>query len=191
MKIMSYNVMSGGFDSYSSDFKITTRVDNLKKIITRTGADIVSLVDTFKWDEIYSIDKLKEMFGYSNAYCINLDDQRLRKIGHNNGITVFSGIDNVSFETISLRTRNCVKTTVKINEVEYDIFSLYLDDLSEDVRLEQIGHLVHYFEKNKPTVIVGDLNTINPKDSSKSLQRINDFLKNNPKFETFRKQLKI
>ncbi len=181
--------MSGGFNNYSYDLIAPTRLNSLKQVLSKVKADLVSLIDTFRWDEIYTEDELKKMFRYKYVHCINLNDKRLKKIGHNNGITVLSNIEGVSFETIDLKTRNCVKTTLELKGVEYDIYSLYLDDLSEDVRLNQINQLAKNFKQNKPTIIIGDLNTISPKDSRESMQRVSAFLKDNHKYEAFKAQL--
>lgn len=181
--------MSGAFDNYPHDLKLPSRLRKLKQVVSLAKADVVSFVDTFKWDKLYKTDEIKDMFGYRFAYCINLNDNRLRKIGHNNGITVLSNVEETNFQTLDLKTRRCVKTSISVNSVECDIFCVYLDDLSEDVRVSQVEQLLRYVSSDKPSIVVGDLNSFSPKDVVRTKQRIDDFLKSNRKHEKYRKQL--
>lgn len=189
MKILSYNVMSGGFDGYDYETKVPPRLELIRKIVKQSSAEIVSLVDSFRWEELYSNKQLKGIFGYKHAYCINLGDARLKKLGHNNGITVLSNLAETKFKTINLKTRECVLTEVATNDFKLKVYSLYLDDLSEDTRLEQISALSQYLNNTAPSIIVGDLNTFSPRDVSKNQQRIAGFLRRNPKFTDLKGQL--
>ena len=181
--------MSGGFDEYSYELVEPSRLENLKKVLKQTEADIVSLVDTFRWDEIYNEQKLKGMLGYNHVYCANLNDDRLRGIGHNNGITVLSNVESTKFKTIDLKTRICVRTSITINSTDVHIYSLYLDDLSEDTRLDQIFELSKYIEAEVPSIIVGDLNTFSSKDVVSTKRNIENLLIQKPQYEVLRDQL--
>lgn len=93
MRIASYNVMSGGFNGYEHDTSLPQRLTELQTAVSELDADVIGLVDTFRWDEIYSPGDLKNIFGYKYAVCINLNDQRLREKGHNNGLTLLSNTE--------------------------------------------------------------------------------------------------
>ena len=179
MKIASYNILSGGFNSYGYESSLPERLELLKKAIGIINADFIGLIDTFRWDALYSISQLSELFGYKKAYCINLNDIRLKEKGHNNGITVLTNLPVDQFKTITLETRDAIKTTLQINNNELDIFTVYLDDLSEDVRVKQTRTLLKYVDQTKPTIIMGDLNTISLGDIKKLTPLIDKFAANN------------
>jgi endonuclease/exonuclease/phosphatase family metal-dependent hydrolase len=71
-----------------------------------------------------------------------------------------------NFEKIRLFNRNAIKTEVVFEGKLVDIFSIYLDDMSEDIRLEQIKSLFKLINKNKPTIFMGDLNTMDIDDKA-------------------------
>jgi endonuclease/exonuclease/phosphatase family metal-dependent hydrolase len=160
MEILSYNIMSGGFSSYSSKAEKPERLEMLVKTLKEINADFVSLVDTHRWYEIFTPDDLKKIFEYEFVYSIKLDDQRLIDLGHDNGITVMTRLPVEKFETVRLFTRNVVKTRVE----GIDIFSTYLDDLNEDTRIGQVKALLDLVDKDRKTIITGDLNTFDESD---------------------------
>ena len=180
MRFASYNIMSGGFSSYSYDTPRPERLELIKKAVSMFHADLVSLVDTFRWDEIFSADEIASMFGYKNAYCINLNDDRLRKKGHNNGITVMSNLGGTQFETISLGSRDAVRTSINIEGKHLDIYSIYLDDLSEDSRLLQLSQLLGQIRPGNTSVLMGDFNTLSKNDLPQTDPQINNFYAKNP-----------
>lgn len=188
MKILSYNIMSGGFSGYDYSVEYPQRLDVIKKVVATAGADIVSLIDTFRWDEIYTNDEIAKIFGYKNAYCINLNDERLRKLGHNNGITILSNLDDINFKTVSLGSRDCAQSEFFHNGQKIKLFSLYLDDLSENVRVDQLNNLGKHLGDKLKVIIMGDLNTISPRDSEETKKRINKFITKNPKFSFLKNQ---
>lgn len=180
MKIASYNTLSGGFNSYNYESPAPERLKLLKKAIRIIDADLVGLIDTFRWDTLYSNGQLTQIFGYKNAYCINLDDERLKKKGHSTGITVLTNLPVESFETISLETRNAIKTDVRINNNRLDIFTVYLDDLNEDTRIGQIDTLLSQIRQDSSTIIMGDLNTLSPNEATGLTPLINKFFAEHP-----------
>ncbi|OGK11470.1 hypothetical protein A2954_06370 [Candidatus Roizmanbacteria bacterium RIFCSPLOWO2_01_FULL_37_12] len=180
MKIASYNILSGGFNSYSYDSSSPERLSMLKTAIKEINADFIGLIDTFRWDKLYNNDQLAGMFSYKKAYCINLNDNRLKKKGHNNGITVLTNLPVLKFDTITIQTRDAIKTTLKINESEMDIFTVYFDDLSEDTRRSQAQALLTYITLNRPTVVMGDYNTMDIEDIPKANPLIDALGKENP-----------
>lgn len=180
MKIASYNVLSGGFDKYDSDSTEPTRFNLLKQAIKTIKADFIGLIDTAKWDSLYTNSELAELFGYKSAYCINLEDERLKKIHHNNGITVLTNLEVKKYETINLETRDAIKTSVLIDDVLVDIYSVYLDDLSEDTRVIQVQNLMEYIDLTTPSIVMGDLNTLKKTDLVMLNPLIDKFFENNP-----------
>lgn len=187
MKIASYNILSGGFNAYSYDSSSPERLDLLKKAIRKINADFIGLIDTFRWDRLYDNRELSKLFSYKYAYCINLNDSRLKKKGHNNGTTVLTNLPVEHFETITIETRDAIKTTVQINKNKLDIFTVYLDDLSEDTRIKQTQALLKYIDRGRPTIVMGDLNTLSIKDISKAKSHIDKFADENPQlFENMR-----
>jgi len=164
MKVASYNVMSGGFNSYNYEDKKPQRLNLLVEAVKQLNADFVSLIDTFRWDDIYSENDLKSLFGYKHVFCINLEDSRLQKLGHNTGITVMTNEKVVEIQKIRLNTRNGIKSTISKNDKKVDLFSIYLDDLLEETRIGQIKALLPLIDKKHPTILMGDWNTLMQKD---------------------------
>src|SRR5688500_17551505 len=109
MKFASYNIMSGGFSAYSYERSEPERLPQLQALLSRLNADVVGLVDTFRWDEIYSEEQLRQLFGYQYVACINLNDDRLRKSGHNNGLALFSRVPWQSCVAVRIKTRDALK----------------------------------------------------------------------------------
>lgn len=159
MKVLSYNIMSGGFNSYSSKTDIPQRIDLLKKVIADIDADFVGLIDTFRWKEVFTQSDLRKHFGYENVFCIDMDDTRVDK---RVGLTVLSKFE-MKCEMLRVHNRNCIKSTINGDERKYTIFTVYLDDLSEDTRLQEAESLLSQITRNN-TIIIGDLNTFSKSD---------------------------
>jgi endonuclease/exonuclease/phosphatase family metal-dependent hydrolase len=179
MKIASYNILSGGFNSYNYESSSPERLDLLKKVVRKINADFIGLIDTFRWDSLYSNNQLARMFSYKKAYCINLNDGRLKKKGHNNGITVLTNLPVHKFETITINNRDAIKTIVQTSKSSVDIFTVYLDDLSENTRIKQIRVLLKNINQERPTIVMGDLNTFGLNDVPKINSLIDKFARDN------------
>ncbi|MFA6072425.1 MAG: endonuclease/exonuclease/phosphatase family protein [Janthinobacterium sp.] len=180
MKIASYNIMSGGFNSYNNSDNKPQRLNLIVKAVNNLDADFVSLIDTFRWDELFSVDELKSLFKYKHVYCINLEDDRLQKLGHNNGITILTNCDVDRFETVRLFNRNAIKTTLNSLENKINMYSVYLDDLSEDTRVKQVDSLIQSIDSTVPAVVMGDFNTFSIVDVPKVTQIVNIMMTANP-----------
>ena len=151
--------MSGGFNSYSSEADAPERLNLLKKVIADIDADFVGLIDTFRWKEVFTPSDLRKHFGYKNVFCIDMNDARVdKKIG----LTVLSRF-NIQCKQLRIYNRNCIKSTIERKGNEYTIFTVYLDDLSEDTRLHEVESLLSQVTR-KNTVIMGDLNTFAKSD---------------------------
>ena len=182
MKIMSYNILSGGFESYKDESPVPQRLDKLRAAVAEINADVVSFIDTYRWDEVMSEDKLKALFDYPHVYSVQLEDGRLALKGHDNGITVMCK-NEVIFEKIRLHNRNAIKSRIKNGDSDIELFSTYLDDESEEVRKKEVGELFKITDINKPTIIMGDLNTIDKGDLSQSTSDLMHLLANFPKLK--------
>ena len=182
MKLLSWNIASGGFKNYSYDLQTPERLSNIIDVVKNSHADFVSLIDTFRWDTYFTTKELSKLFGYTHVFCINLNDERLIQLGHNNGITVLTNLDNPLFSTIQIAGRNVVKTHFG-NDMDIDIFSVYLDDLSENTRLEQISALEMEVTNPHRTIITGDLNTIANEDVKKTKVLLKGFFDNFPQLQ--------
>jgi endonuclease/exonuclease/phosphatase family metal-dependent hydrolase len=163
-RLVEWNIQCGGFEGYDQKTEAPRYLAEIQSGIKRLHVPFISLIDTYRWDQLYTPKDLQTMFGYSHAYCINLEDDRLKDLGHNNGITVLSNLDVEHFETIRIETRNAVKTTVNVNGGPLDIFSVYLDDVHEKTRLEQMRAILAHVKPNRKTLITGDFNCISDRD---------------------------
>lgn len=163
-RLAEWNIQSGGFEGYDPKPEAPRYLSEIQAGIKRLHAPFVALIDTYRWDHLYTPTDLRTMFGYTHAYCVNLEDNRLESLGHNNGITVLSNLDVEHFETIRIETRNAVKTTLNINGGLLDVLNVYLDDVREKTRLEQIRALLQHVIPNRRTVIMGDFNCISDCD---------------------------
>lgn len=186
MKILSWNIMSGGFSSYDSLAKTPERLDLLVSTLKSINADFVSLVDTHRWTEVFTSEDLKKMFGYENVYMVKLEDERLKIKGHDNGVTVLTRLPVTKFETIRIFSRNAIKTSLE----GLDVFTTYLDDLSEDTRLAQSDSLLNQITAGTPTIITGDLNTIDEVDVEEAKRQIETMLIEHPEAKAIEPILK-
>jgi len=175
MKVLSYNVMNGGYNSYSSKANTPERLDLLKKVITDIDADFIGLIDTFRWKEVFTPNDLRKHFGYRNVFCIDMDDTRVDK---RIGLTVLSKFD-MQCKQLRIYNRNCIKSTINRKGYEYTIFTAYLDDLSEDTRLLEIKSLLSQITR-KNTVIMGDLNTFTKSDLEHIPKDVQNYFRKEP-----------
>lgn len=167
--------MSGGFNDYA-----TTGLSALQTAIKKLNADIIGLVDTYRWDTLYTQAQLAKLFDYKFAYCIALNDKRLQQLGHDNGITLLSNIP-VQPRTVRLATRNAIIAQVQHGTTPpFNMAVVYLDDLSEATRLQQLQALRALIDLDQPLMIMGDLNTIARRDINHSNILIGTFYRRNP-----------
>ena len=180
MKIASYNIMSGGFDGYDTRSQEPQRLSGLQTAIRELDADAIGLVDTFRWDSLFSTEDLRRLFGYAYAFCVNLNDDRLREKGHNNGLTLLSNIPPTDVHTIRIATRDALVAHLPSG---LTLVLAYLDDLSEDTRLAQVTALSPFLDTEEPTIVMGDLNTIKRRDVPDVRVALEGFYAANPDIE--------
>ena len=174
--IASYNIASGGFEKYSYDLDVPTSLEQINTAVKIINADFISLIDTFRWEEKITNEQLIRMFNYRFAHSVNLQDERLIGIGHNNGITILTNLNVIESKPIFIHTRNCIRTVVEVENKKLQIFSTYLDDKSEETRLKQTEELLKHVDPDLPTTILGDLNTTDPKNSADTKKGMDRFL---------------
>jgi endonuclease/exonuclease/phosphatase family metal-dependent hydrolase len=168
MRIATYNIMSGGFDSYTSTSRRPERLQQLKKVVALLNADFIALIDTFRWADELSLEFIRTEFDYQYVYSINMDDDR---VDNRIGLTILSK-EPFKAETLRIHNRNCIKATFRQGTSTYTIYTTYLDDLSEDTRLLQIKPLILDTPSDK-TIILGDLNTFSRIDGTFSPPHLN------------------
>lgn len=171
--------MSGGFDDYKTTSAIPQRLPLLQEAIKNLDADIIGLIDTFRWDEIYTEAQLKELFGYKYAYCINLNDERLKQLGHNNGLTILSNLEMRPY-TVRLDTRDAIVARIQGVSTTFNLVIAYLDDISENARLKQVQTLHSLVDFAEPLVLMGDLNSIRDTERTQVEAAFGEFMKQNP-----------
>ncbi|MDC0449069.1 hypothetical protein OAL67_00480 [bacterium] len=154
-KLLSYNIMSGCFESYELTSKLTNRFDLLKDALKQINADYVGLCDAFRWKDTFSPEELKQAFGYKHILHVDMEDSRVEK---EVGVAVMTNLDVKEFNVIRAFNRNYIETVLE----GLNIYTCYLDDLSEDTRLKEINSLLE--QVKKPAIIHGDLNTFTKSD---------------------------
>ncbi len=165
MKIAAYNILAGGFNDYGSPAEKPERLALLQPAIQEIDADIIGLSDTFRWVNVFIEQDVKELFGYEYVSFINMNDVRVDK---RIGVAVLSRIPVKYFETVRLATRDCIKAVVSIESKSIALYTAYLDDLAESVRVEQVqvllGHIVEDKKQGIESIVMGDLNMLAPVD---------------------------
>lgn len=169
LRVAAYNILAGGFKDYSYELPSPERLGLLQEAISSLDADVVGLVDTFRWEEIYPQEKLRQLFGYQYAKVINLEDERLVQKGHNNGVGLLSNITVKKSRILKIHNRNALLSTLNIHGSLVDVGVVYLDDLSEDVRLQQIQSLVSQLNSERPVILMGDFNTMDKRELKRSM----------------------
>lgn len=163
MTIATYNVMGGGFIGYNWKADRPERLPQLQRAIRQFDAHFVGLIDTFRWRDTFTPEQIADLFGYPGVYAIPLGDRRLLHDGCDNGIVTLTSVAGVRFDTVRLATRDCVKAVVPHPGGPITIFTVYLDDISWEIRMEQIGALLRQIPGSR-TVIMGDMNTVHLHD---------------------------
>lgn len=180
MKVATYNIMNGGFYGCGPAGNKPERLELLKEAIASLQADFVGLIDIFRWKDIFTPKELKETFGFKESFHIDMNDTRVDK---QVGVACLSNLPIKRFQSLRLKNRNCIKAEIDCGGQTLNIFTVYLDDLSEETRLEQTKALLKQ-AGTEYTVIMGDLNTLRPEDVSQSKLNWENFLKAHPDFKT-------
>jgi exodeoxyribonuclease-3 len=145
MRIASYNLWNGAGNTYS----------RLADFANKQQFDVLCLQEVNEWQNS-NFARLKDFAdraGYTDY-----------EFGNSN-----SAYKLASFSTVPITKRTvhvegfwhcAVETHVELDGRELVIVNLHLDPWKEDPRLREIRRLLELIDVSKPTVIVGDLNSI-------------------------------
>ena len=163
MKVATWNIKAGRFEGYDHEARNPQRMEKLREGVRKIGAEVIALVDTFGWNDRFSNEKLQYQFGYGYAINVPLEDNRMRKDGSDRqvGVALLSNLPVLSAEPIRLYSRNAVHALVAPpDEDPVDVYGVYLDDLSENMRLAQFSDLLEITGTPERSVIAGDFNSL-------------------------------
>jgi endonuclease/exonuclease/phosphatase family metal-dependent hydrolase len=168
LKIMSWNIKSGGFESYNPGLEAPARETKIQAFVNDThynrGVEAVSLTDALLWDEVYGGDQgIASHLGYGEARFQPLNDERLnREAGSGIGLVFATDARIEQSRALDLESRQGLNAILDVGKYGLQIATVYLDDLYQDVREKQIRALANDLEKDIPTIIVGDFNMLRP-----------------------------
>lgn len=169
IEMMTWNINAGGFDDYTADQSIPGREAAITDFISnkhRHGVSAVCLSDAYRWGDQYRDqntpgDGIARHLGYKYARFVDFQDERLTADA-GAGIGVAFATDHKIEQTreLDLITRQGMGVIIDIGRSGLQIANVYLDDLSEDLRIKQLSSLVNELEPDMPTIITGDLNAL-------------------------------
>lgn len=166
--MLSWNIWRGGFDRYNSAQVKPEREKAIKNFIegqhTANGLNTVFLSDAYRWGELYGDDKgIAQHLGYRNAIFMPLNDTRIEAlIGSGAGNVFATDLTIEHLRILDLGTRQGLAVILRGSAHSLQIAAIHLDDLSEETRIKQARALLASLEKDIPTVIIGDFNTLRP-----------------------------
>ncbi len=158
MKVLSYNIRAGGFSTYKNPReKIPERLPLLQETLKNINADFVALHDTFRWEKTFSEKDLQELFGYKHVLNISMEDDR---VTHDVGIAMLTNLPVKNITVFRAFDRNYIKTETEFNDKPLDVFAVYLDDASEQKKVEEVKAVLSQVDLANSSVIAGDLNSL-------------------------------
>jgi len=167
INLMGWNVRAGGFHAYDPALTTPERGEALRVCIEEqhaSGVDTVCLCDAYRWDEVYGDDAgIARHLGYASARFVRLNDARLNENnGEGVGIALATERGIQQTKELDLATRKGLGVVLDIGRYGLQVAVVYLDDLRESTRLEQVRALPAALEKNVPTIVIGDFNALRP-----------------------------
>lgn len=165
MRMMAWNVKSGGFNAYDPLAVRPERQEAIKQVIDQQRdqhVTAVMLTDAYRWDEVYGGHQgIAAHLGYRTARFTRLNDRRLmQRNGAGIGIAFATDEKIAASSTLDLGSRNALGVVLDAGQHGLQVAGVYLDDLNEDVRLKQISALCTELEPDVPTVLTGDFNAL-------------------------------
>jgi endonuclease/exonuclease/phosphatase family metal-dependent hydrolase len=173
MKVATYNIMSGGFTDYNSSSSVPERLKDIQGAVKEINADVVGLVDTFRWKDVFTDQDIMSLFGYPYVFHIDMDDTRVDK---RIGLACLSRLPVREFKVVRLYNRNAIRVGMSESGRLIDIFVVYFDDISEETRLKEAMALTTTVSDNVSTLVIGDLNAIAPCDRALVKEGAAEFL---------------
>lgn len=168
VNVMSWNINAGGYAGYDETLPSPERGQAILDVISdaRAEHDVDSLIlpDAFRWGEIKGGDKgIARHLGFNAAHFVLLDDERLnRDAGKHIGIAMATDKPVHRWRDIDLETRQAASVTLDVGSHGLQLVGVYLDDLSEATRVQQVRALRSNIEKDVPTIVMGDFNMLRP-----------------------------
>lgn len=162
-RIGMMNVRMGAFPTYSVEHEYPERLDLIQATVAAMKAEVVCLVDTFRWREIFSAGALGELFDYPFVHQMSLNcevvDPRI-------GMTVFATEAVESCESVRIFDRDCLRLRLNVGGRQVVVYFAYLTNLSGVRREMQAVALLERVEAEPegPVLVMGDLNTLRPAD---------------------------
>jgi endonuclease/exonuclease/phosphatase family metal-dependent hydrolase len=173
ISVGTWNVDKGGNNKYYKDHELPLLPryypEILKgiEVLKDHGVEIISLIDTHGWHKQISSEQLRYDTGFSFAATVPLEDERFLAGGKDTSITILANPFVESLDIVRLHNRNCPRITAWKGYRDVDIYAVYLDDDREKTRIMQTAALVRERSaRNRPTIILGDLNCTSPDDST-------------------------
>jgi endonuclease/exonuclease/phosphatase family metal-dependent hydrolase len=168
LDLMSWNIKAGGFDEYDPGLAIPSRETEIQGVVMAFHAgktsSAVCVTDAYRWDELYGDNSgIARHLGYQDARFVQLDDERLRAKGEG-GIGIAFATDRCIQDSrpLDLETRQGLQVVLDVGKYGLQIAGVYLDDMSEDVRLRQVRALMAGLDADVPTLLIGDFNALRP-----------------------------
>ena len=168
VEMLAWNIQSGGFLTYDPNSTNPERGPKIQRAIStirnQHTTNTICLTDAYRWDEVYGGDSgIATHIGTREARFIRLQDDRLdRKIGAGVGIAFGTNHTIESSRALDLDTRQGLGVILDVGKYGLQIANVYLDDMSEEVRINSIRALVNELEPDMPTILVGDFNALRP-----------------------------
>jgi len=164
LKILSWNIEHGGYRSYDDRSPKPMKMEMIIEAVRQVNADVVSLVDVFRWSEVYSSQELGDKFGFENVYMTDFEDKGSKHKNGQLGLVVMTNLTVNRFEKFRAYDRNFIKTSVTVGDKKLDVFSIHLNHASEEKRAKETQKILDLVKINSPTIITGDFNTIDKDD---------------------------
>lgn len=181
-RMATWNIQSGGYAGYELTDAKPVREEAIKEHISllrqEDGIEGISLIDAFGWQERYGHDAfIARHLGFQAARLVSLDDERLNGMyGESPDIVFATNLPVHEFRELDLDTRKGLNAILNLGAYGLQVASIYLDDMSEDVRMNQARALVDALEPGIPTILQGDFNTLRADMSGATLNtRLRNF----------------
>lgn len=161
MKLMTYNILDGGDD----------RIGTIIEIINREAPDYLTINEANGFDE-NNQGRLKDL-----AKRTGLPNYHLALSGiHDYHVAVLSKYPFKVVEEIKPMIRAGIATVVNTDFGELSIVGTHLAPYSEDLRIPEIELIIEHQSKYDHRILMGDMNSLSPKDgySKKIVDSFND-----------------
>lgn len=150
ISVGSYNLFDGAQDAYA----------RLVRFVTAQNFDILCLQEVNGWqnDEYKRVREFLDQVGY-RSYAFGDSNTQFK-------LATFSRLPITAQSIHTIGFWHCVvEIHVSVGNTDVAIFNLHLNPWNEESRLQEIDHLLPKIDRNKATIITGDLNSISRQDN--------------------------